>query len=286
MSIDHLLIAKDYYERACEDFRVRGPMSAGFAVSALQDAVEMALVGLASKLGTKIESSFDTLWSSVDAASPPGKKLGYRAQMQSLNKARLNFKHFGNLPDVNQSERFRANAEAFLEDISAQYFDVRWEDVSELDLLGGEPEKAHLGRARACVSANELHPALQACADALASVRDKQSLLVGHGIAVQFTNVPQSVRDEILLQVGNLRRRVDLISDVAFGSLLGVNVLDLRMIEAYLPQKVGTEYRWNADRLFPILPKHAWRCIQVITRYAIATERHLNAGSHPDWSPI
>lgn len=282
-----LLLAKEFYERACADLRARGPFSAGLSASGLQDAIEMCLLAVAHELNVAGEKRFfKELWGDIEsAAASRGKHLSRRGQMAAVNEMRVRFKHHGELPDREQVERFRSDTQAFLEETVADFFDIEFATLSEIDLLGEGPIRDSLRAAQAAIDANDVTAGLERCADALAAIRARMEPLYQAGIWVQFHNVPPAISQEIRLQARNLREQIIRVRELALGALFGLNVWDLRMIEALLPERQGTEYSWP-EREMPVLPKSVGRCVSVLTRYAIAVDSYLASGDHPDWSVI
>jgi hypothetical protein len=286
MSLHHLLLAKEYLDRASSDIRSRAPFTPGFAVSALQDAVEMMLFAAAGKLGVSPAKDFDGSWSAVDAKLPDGEKLPYRGQLAELNRARVAFKHYGTVPNLDEVSRLRASADAFLFEVCSKILRIDLNTISELDLLIDEPVKGRLAEALDRIRSDDIEGALQRCSDALEAIRDRTWPLYSTGVNVEFNNVPIEVRREIQLQIGNLREQVRNVADLSLAALFGINLVDIRLMESLLPTKRGGEYIIDPPRVFQIAPVNVYRCIGVLTRYAIAVDRYWDSGQHPDWMPL
>lgn len=65
-------------------------------------------------------------------------------EMDRLNKARVNFKHHGNLPNEQDMEFFRVTTQAFFDDNTPLLFGRGFEDVSMVDLVSCAPSREHL----------------------------------------------------------------------------------------------------------------------------------------------
>jgi hypothetical protein len=286
MTLHHVLLAKEYMERASTDLRTHSTFGPGFAVSAMQDAVEIMLFAAANQLHANPGKDFEGLWSSVNAKLAAERQLPYRAQLVALNKARVAFKHYGTVPDFDEATRMGAAASAFLTEASLSVLNLDLASVSQVDLLTAEPVKGYLVAAMEALNRGDLEGALQRCADARAAIRDQEEPLYSEGISVQFNNVPSEIRQEINLQIGNLRRQMWRVRDLALGSLFGLNLVDVQIMESIVPEKRGGEYVLAQPRVFQLQPKNVQRCIQVLVGYGLAVEKYWVAGRHPDWVPI
>jgi hypothetical protein len=282
-----LLLAKEFYERACVDLRSHGPFSSGLAVSGLQDAVEMCLLAVAHELGIAGENRFfSELWGDIEAAAKrQGKHLTRRGQMNSVNDLRVQFKHRGLLPNRSEVERFRSNTQAFLEEAVTQFFGRDFSALTEIALLSEGRVRDQLAAAAEAVDAGNTQIALERCADALAAIREFIEPLYYSGLLVQFTNVAPEVRIEIQLQAQNLREQVARVRELALAALFGLNAFDIRMVEALLPIRRGDQFEWK-DREIPVLPKNVRRCVVVLARYAMRAEEYVRSYQHPDWDAI
>jgi hypothetical protein len=105
----------------------------GTAINGLQDAIEAFLRLCAEHLRTKVTDKMDfyQLFDAVDTQqSVDGALSGHRSGLTALNKARVGFKHHGNVPNPTTMERARANTQAFLEEACLLVLKQRFDDVS------------------------------------------------------------------------------------------------------------------------------------------------------------
>ena len=110
--------------------------SPGVATSLSQDAVEAFLRCLAAhfKIAIKAHEPFDSLMAKVGDGRPI--VLGHTAAMTDLNKARVNFKHYGQNVSREDALVFRRNSQAFLNDVSRDLLQVDFSAVSLVDAIG------------------------------------------------------------------------------------------------------------------------------------------------------
>lgn len=113
----------------CDD-----PISSGISISLFQDSIEMAVWAIVKKndLQVKDGSSFTT---NIDLLSKNNIGVPHKAKILELNKARVNFKHYGLLPDLNESKRFQIYAEDFLRHVFLNFFEKDYDNISLVDLV-------------------------------------------------------------------------------------------------------------------------------------------------------
>ena len=70
----------------------------------------------------------------------------YRSQLNSLNKARVNFKHHGNIPDETTLERHRVNTQNFFNEACLSALGYEFEHVSLSGLIRDEEARGFLDR--------------------------------------------------------------------------------------------------------------------------------------------
>jgi lantibiotic modifying enzyme len=130
--IDQLLLSKRFFQQGELFSQGNDPISTGIAISFFQDSVEL-LVWLIIKefsIDVKETESFTSLLDKVEKdLTQRGKSLLHKAKILELNKARVNFKHYGNLPASSESEKFRAYTESYLRTAFEVCFDMNF-DVS------------------------------------------------------------------------------------------------------------------------------------------------------------
>ena len=110
--------------------------SPGVAISLSQDAVELFLRCLAEhfKVALKPIEQFDSLMNKVGDDREP--IPGHKAAMTKLNKARVNFKHFGINVPRNDASAIQSSVHDFLNDVSRDILQVDFSAVSLVDAIG------------------------------------------------------------------------------------------------------------------------------------------------------
>ncbi|PTB99790.1 hypothetical protein C9993_01375 [Marinobacter sp. Z-F4-2] len=108
--IEQVVISKRIFLIAEDYSRQSEPLAAGLAISLLQDAVEQLTWCIAKHqdLDVKDTEGFVSLLKKIEKKS--GELVPQKAKILELNKARIGFKHYGNLPATSESEKFRLYA--------------------------------------------------------------------------------------------------------------------------------------------------------------------------------
>jgi hypothetical protein len=109
----------------------------GLSILALHDCIEMVLLALVEHLHVpdiKERVAFDALVSAVRGATP-NVPFPQATAITRLNKARIGFKHYGNIPADTDVEDFSKDAELFFDEVLLRYFSLRTEDISIASLV-------------------------------------------------------------------------------------------------------------------------------------------------------
>lgn len=113
------------------------------AVNLLQDSVEAFLLALAHHVNAAIDQNtkFDKLFDLINAKIS-SKELSFRNKLISVNRIRINSKHYGIQPNRDEVERLFVSVREFFEETSTNCFGVFFNTVSLIDLLhDGEVKK-------------------------------------------------------------------------------------------------------------------------------------------------
>jgi hypothetical protein len=279
----HLVLAKESFHRGCSDLHSSGPLSVGFAVSAFQDAVEFALVGVAHHVSASLEQGFESLWRSIDQKCPTS-LLPRKPSMQALNKARVLFKHYGTCPDLHDAAELRADCHLFLREVTELHFQTSFDSISGIELLEESDLKACLAKCSRLLDRGEIKSALEGCADARALIRASEEPLYQTALLVQFNNVPADIKREIMLQATNLREQVWRLRELVLANHFGINFVELGLLRSLVPQRVGATYEWPAGSLENAKAANVDRAITLLTRYAINVARAWSVTAAPAWN--
>jgi hypothetical protein len=114
----------------------------GLAVSVGQDAVELFLRAVMKERhapGQKMADEFIKAMDYIDAAADGVEqlKVPFRGKLIELNKARVNFKHYGLSPERSDAERLVGYVSQFFDEATPRFFGTSFEDISLADTLSG-----------------------------------------------------------------------------------------------------------------------------------------------------
>ena len=167
---DQLVLVKRLFAEASGyvDTGVTDPVASGLAISLLQDAVELYTWTLCKAKSVPL-TKLDTigLVSQLEAVKNFGITMPGVAALQDLNKARVGFKHNGNLPHPPEALKHRASVEALLREAMCDHFAVDFDSLSMVDLIENDDIRGHLKDAEVSLAADRIAEA----AIALAKVR-------------------------------------------------------------------------------------------------------------------
>jgi hypothetical protein len=132
--LKQLLLSKRLFLEASRFAERNDSVSCGLAISLLQDAAEMAVWALVKENGipVKDQASFT---GNLEALQKKGVSIPESPRLIELNKARVNFKHFGNLPAPAEAQKFRTYVEDFLRSTAQTHLGKDLDTLSLVDLV-------------------------------------------------------------------------------------------------------------------------------------------------------
>ncbi|MBD2254453.1 hypothetical protein [Nostoc parmelioides] len=149
--IEQLLLSKRLFQEGEKYSLQNDPISAGLAISLFQDSVESIIWLVTKELGIDVKEneSFTSLLNKVhqELENKLSIKLPLQAKILELNKARVNFKHYGILPDISQANKFRGYAENYLITIVELYFKNNFDDISMSELIRSDEVRSLIKQA-------------------------------------------------------------------------------------------------------------------------------------------
>jgi hypothetical protein len=163
--INQLLISKKLYLEAPRQHDLNDSVSDGVAVSLLQDSIEIFVWTLIKERSLTVKDNFD-FTSNLGTLSAAKLEVPLKPKLLELNKARVNFKHYGNLPARQDVAKFRSYAHQFLMEASRIHFNVDFDDISLVSLIRDEELRTYLLKAKKSVDLDELLPAYEELAKA------------------------------------------------------------------------------------------------------------------------
>lgn len=153
------------YNVAAEQSRQPLPMGAA-AILGFQDSVELFLVLAAEHLKANVDlkASFDKLYTSVNdalkARSPD--QLSGMAGLTKLNQARVNVKHYGNMPNPDDIPLHRSRVKDFFEDNTPLIFDgTDFTSVSLVSLIVDVDVRSRLEEADVLIQQSDTKAAME-----------------------------------------------------------------------------------------------------------------------------
>lgn len=163
--IDQLLISKKLYHEGCRQHELNDPISDGLATSLFQDAIEIYAWTLIKERGISVGKNSD-FTTNLDAISKNGVRIPCQPKLHELNKARVNFKHYGNLPAHRDVGKFRETAQQFLVEACFEHFQISFSEISNLNLIHSVELKEYLLLAQEAAATERLLEAYENLAKA------------------------------------------------------------------------------------------------------------------------
>jgi hypothetical protein len=150
-----LLLVKRLATESAQFAKRVDPISSGIAISLLQDAVELYVwTTLKEKgLAVKDQSSFT---GNLDTLEKAGLPMPQVAKLLELNKARVNFKHYGNLPAPGEAAKFETYVIDCLTQAARDHFSIDLDQLSLVDLVAFPDVRTRLKAAEAHIAADDL----------------------------------------------------------------------------------------------------------------------------------
>ena len=158
--ISQLIISKKLYHEGCRQLSLNDPVSDGLAVSLFQDAVEIYIWTLIKERNIDVGKNPE-FTNNLGSISTSGASVPLKAKILELNKARVNFKHYGNLPAHRDAEKFRGYAQDFLAQACLEHFGISFNDISSIDLIISSELREYFKAARDNAESDELLPAYE-----------------------------------------------------------------------------------------------------------------------------
>ncbi|MBI5774402.1 MAG: hypothetical protein HZA89_11750 [Verrucomicrobia bacterium] len=141
--IPQLLLAKRLYIEASSYAERADPVSCGIAISMLQDSAELYVWTLIKERNIPVKDQAGFA-SNIEVLQKNGLAVPNAAKLQELNKARVGFKHYGNLPAPGEALKFQTYVEDFLRLAMQEHFGVKFDELSLVDLVVDQEIQNHL----------------------------------------------------------------------------------------------------------------------------------------------
>ena len=132
------------------------PVSSGMAISFFQDSVEMYIWALIKEKSITVKDG-SSFTANMEILTKAGITLPHTAKLLELNKARVGFKHYGNLPAVDEAVKFQSYVEDFLRESFKNHFSRDFDQTSLVDLVSFPEVREQLKKAEILLINNDFN---------------------------------------------------------------------------------------------------------------------------------
>lgn len=289
MELHQVVLCRALYAEAETYLSRNDGVHVGLAVSIAQDAVELFLRAVMKDRpvpGQKIPDEFIKCMDYIDAAAnqDENKHVPFRAKLIELNKARVNFKHYGLVPDKGDSRRLLGYVQDFFDVAAERFFDVRFSDLSVSDLVKSKAVRDRLKQAERGLRDDELESAFGYSAEAV-DVATRE--LVGL-ISKRWSRWPPSFStrfgDATERLVRDLEGYVDGVASeserMSIMLALAVNINDLVRFESIVPivlRMAAGNYQWQRmQSASDLTVSDAMFAVDFATKFALAVQGRVS----------
>jgi len=251
--INQLLLSKRLYIIGSNYVEAPDPISAGIAISLFQDSIEILCWSVLKDLDAPVKENtpFTSFFDQVEKApnNKKSKKLPFKAKILELNKARVNFKHYGNLPDISEAKKFKGYAEEFLRVSFNDFFDADFDSISLSQLIPFDDVRVSIESAEKALSENNVKEAACELAKGKTQLFNKfsrflpkvdRNLKDADRIIERGTNISGIKVFAYLTEYLNTLRNINVVA------LCGVSIREYLLMEKALPSAFQTENeKWH-----------------------------------------
>ncbi|MFM0303996.1 hypothetical protein PQQ99_28150 [Paraburkholderia sediminicola] len=293
MEISQVVLCKQLFGEA-ERYLVKGgPISQGLAVSMAQDAAELFLRAVIKDLhvpNQKIPDEFAKCMDYIDTAAEgkEEKKVPFRGKLLELNKARVNFKHYGLVPERADAARLVGYAGQFFEEATPRFFSLEFSRISLADMLTAADVRERIKVAEAAMANENFEEVMGSCAEAVevAATSILNSLKPNAGLSTPF--ISRRMQDGLGRELADeladyIQRSVDTSSRGALMLALFLDVNEFSRFKAITPvvrrlaggrfSRMGMQLvDWQNSR-------NAEFAIDFATRFAMAVDARMSSFS-------
>lgn len=244
--IHKVLLSRSLFQLAKENAKAMGGPRLSIACNVAQDAVECFLLAICDAVGIDLGSNaaFDKYIEKINEKISPS-ILPFSAQLRSLNKLRVNSKHYGLEPSAVELQQLVLVAEEFFREASSSLLNSDYFTVGFSEILSSGNERDLMIEAESAYRQADFRGCLIACRKALfhaiESDYDAKRFSSGNqlGLLFYFSKVPQFARSRDWIEK-NVKIPTDYI------------VIDHQRVEMTL-MKAGVTpmLYWNVCRLTP-----------------------------------
>ena len=134
--LNRLVCAKYIFRKGVEILERDEPFASGISIIHFQDAAEIALRVIAENFHCSIKdnSAFNQIMDAIDSIDH--RRLTHRSALNQLNRARVNFKHFGLEPRFEDTKKIKNALEGFFPNSLRTFLDIDYDSISLISLIG------------------------------------------------------------------------------------------------------------------------------------------------------
>jgi len=232
--IDRLICSKYLYYRGVDILNQRGPFSSGLAVLHFQDAAEMVLRVIAEHLNCSLKenAAFNQIIDTIDNVG--NNKVSHRIPLNQINKARINFKHFGLEPKYEDANKFSCDLGGFFPTALNSFLDIDFYSISLTNLIGHIRTENFLKDAERLISEDKYRESISASAVAFEIFRSHYEMVpyrYRRNLFLSFKTDDHELErwtEKIGQTIEDQQYQLDLI-------ILGINLADYRRFKRYTP---------------------------------------------------
>lgn len=179
--MNNIVLSKYLFNKAQNYWQLSDPYSNGLTVTLLQDSAELLVWEMVKKLNVKFKEK-DGFVSLIENIDQNHSGINLKAQIIDLNKARVNFKHNGNLPSSLDISKFIENTKMFLIENSKK-IGYNFLDVSLADIVGKKSVKELIKTSERLLSDENIEESLIHISMAFSEIENDSKELI-------FNNLP------------------------------------------------------------------------------------------------
>lgn len=257
-------------------------MSCGLAISLFQDSVELYLWALIKEKNISVkENSGFTKY--IDAIEEKQVSIPFRAKLLDLNKARVNFKHYGVLPATEEAIKYLTYTEDFLKDAMEAHFSINYETLSIVDLVIYDDVREELKVVERLKQESKLEDAASHLAIAKAMLLGRLDKLVpraSKNLASIDRVLNKSTGTTGINGFGYVSKYLDILRGLSIASMLQIPLEDYGFLESSLPHVSKTmNGQWHATytRMPSFTDEYIQRMLSVVIELSTRMTRHFNS---------
>ena len=167
-AINKVLLSRRLYQLSQDHLSSDNEISLSVGINLLQDSVEIFLLAVAEHIDADVgnNTNFNKYFDKINDKIAP-KELPFRFRLNSLNKLRVNAKHYGLSPSKTEVAGLLETAKEFFEEVSIQVFEKEFITISLITLITEGEAKTFLQTAEKDFNVKDYESCLINCRKAL-----------------------------------------------------------------------------------------------------------------------